>query len=1029
MIPLRVYLKNFLCHAEQEFLFDGHPVWLLCGPNGVGKSAVFDAMVYALFAESRRSDSRKNAVADVIRHGRSSMRVEFDFELCGQRYQVWRTRARSGQPKQGANQWIDGAWRPVRDVNSARDLDGWVVRALGLTYDVFVSAVLLRQGAAEKLIDADKDARRELFRSFMDLDPYIQLCTRVTEARAELSAGVRHLRALLIEMAEATDAEIDEAAEAERGCAEALQLARDTENAARDRLGHARVWEGLDAARRRIRGELDAAAYRARRADELQRQVGRLRLLEALVPGLTSVRDLTAGLTNAEQVLTERTGEQATATARNEGLLREIDDWRRLIDTYRGQVEDLDRQIASADSNRQRLADDIGRADQAAELHRKLGQLMAKQFDPGLDDQIDAAQSAVDEAQAAKEALAHLDALVTRRSEYRTAIADERTAEGELASVLKDLERLVPAEEAARAEAERVARSKGQAEQNAAVASNQYGKAVERRDRFAATATEPICSECGQRISPVHAADHRAKLEQAVTDAAALLHDCRETVDTANAAVIAASERLGQAESDRRGAEARRDSATRLRDDARRRAANANAAFEREIGFVGDAYAPRVAPIDADGFPTEGDVVAACATARELAARIRRRDDLLKQQRDRDQTQRDIQTLEGSVAAVGAPRDVTTARHALARIDEDLAGLRGKRAAAAKARDDAVQSEREATSAQHQLATRLTTLAGETTRAEGEVDSVRRALDAAIAALPEAHRQSAPSVSPEQLQALADELAGLRDSRVEEQLNALSEDRALQAERERQLSEVERQIGAVPEDARRPAAEVERGVATAESATRQAELLHDEARTRVRTLAGQRDQRRETERQLGEAERNHTLHDRLVGLLGPDGIQLDLVRGAEHRIIARANETLMRLSGGGLRFEPPDPESPRSFELSVRRLGCPEPIAVGNLSGGERFRVAVSLALAVCHGLEDPVRRLESVIIDEGFGSLDREGRAALVAELRDGPTLSGMFRRIIVVSHQDDFASAFPVGYRLRSEDGTTRAERFRAT
>ena len=75
MIPLRVYIKNYLCHAEQEFRFEEHPVWLLHGPNGVGKSAVFDAMVYALYCKSRRSDDRKNAVGDVIRHGESSMRV------------------------------------------------------------------------------------------------------------------------------------------------------------------------------------------------------------------------------------------------------------------------------------------------------------------------------------------------------------------------------------------------------------------------------------------------------------------------------------------------------------------------------------------------------------------------------------------------------------------------------------------------------------------------------------------------------------------------------------------------------------------------------------------------------------------------------------------------------------------------------------------------------------------------------------------------------------------------------------------
>src|SRR3954451_20966128 len=105
MIPLRVSLKNFLCYRDQVFEFGDHPVWLLHGPNGVGKSAVFDGMAYALYGESRRSDARKNSVADVIRHGQSSMRVEFDFEVSGDRFQVWRTRSRAGQPKQGCSRW------------------------------------------------------------------------------------------------------------------------------------------------------------------------------------------------------------------------------------------------------------------------------------------------------------------------------------------------------------------------------------------------------------------------------------------------------------------------------------------------------------------------------------------------------------------------------------------------------------------------------------------------------------------------------------------------------------------------------------------------------------------------------------------------------------------------------------------------------------------------------------------------------------------------------------------------------------
>ena len=127
MIPLRVYLKNFLCHSEYAFVFDQHPVWLLHGPNGVGKSAVFDAMVYALFGEPNRREGSKTAVADLVRYGETSMRVEFDFEYRGRRYRVWRTRTRSGQRRLPALPRPAGktTGRPADPVGVARGADSF----------------------------------------------------------------------------------------------------------------------------------------------------------------------------------------------------------------------------------------------------------------------------------------------------------------------------------------------------------------------------------------------------------------------------------------------------------------------------------------------------------------------------------------------------------------------------------------------------------------------------------------------------------------------------------------------------------------------------------------------------------------------------------------------------------------------------------------------------------------------------------------------------------------------------------------
>jgi DNA repair exonuclease SbcCD ATPase subunit len=67
----------------------------------------------------------------------------------------------------------------------------------------------------------------------------------------------------------------------------------------------------------------------------------------------------------------------------------------------------------------------------------------------------------------------------------------------------------------------------------------------------------------------------------------------------------------------------------------------------------------------------------------------------------------------------------------------------------------------------------------------------------------------------------------------------------------------------------------------------------------------------------------------------------------------------------------------------------------------------------------------ECVIIDEGFGSLDREGQEVMIQELQ---RLQGIMKRIILVSHQESFADAFPHGYRFGIHDGEARAERMSA-
>ena len=1022
MIPLRVYLKNFLCHGEQEFAFAGHPVWLLHGPNGVGKSAVFDGIIYALFGESNRRQGCRTAVADLIRYGESSMRVEFDFEYRGRRYRAWRTRTRTGQPRQGVGEFQDGDTnpRPLLNVNRVDELDQWVCDTLGLNYDAFVSAVLLRQGAAERLIDADREARRDLFRGILDLDPYIRLYDAVTTARTEVNGEIRTLRGVLQEMTEVTEEQITTATANRDDAMRAWEGARSRESAARDCHAHARIWDGLSETCRTVRLQLAVARDRAERAQELERSVRRLRELRIFIPALARISELRQAVEDATETYARLTSKQVSATDGLKDLEAALKQEQQIAATHRNHLALLNRDLSEVTAEGKHLQEQINQAERAADLHRQLDEERSKQFDPDLDAQLAQVEQAVEEAQSARDSCPHLEVILRNRDGYRQAVAETQTAANAETTATADVARLLTAEgEAARfaqAEAE-AAEAAGQA---AAVATARLNDASALLTRFCADAGESICARCRQPIGPEHVERERSELERSVRGAEEVAIRRKEEARRATVAADASQRLAREREDDRGRAETALNEAARNRRDAVARANAARTSFDQARAELTPEVAGRVGGIDTEGFPAESDVNHARETGRQLPARTSSRNEIHDRCRNRDTTAETIRTLTQAVSAVGAPADVTEARAELTRGEKRFTDLDQERTQSEQARLNAEQAERDLVPRIRDTSVEVNRLAGEAGRADADAGNARRHYDDAVRDLP-------VGALTWDRDALADDLRQLEEANVEHDFAAMADDCVLQAERERQLAEAERQIAEqVPPDSRRPSAEVQPEVAAAEQTMLEAERIRNAVSAELAELSGRRERREEIRRRLSDAEQNHALHDRLADLLGHQGIQLDLVRHAERRIIELANVTLGQVSRGELRFEPPEPTATQPLELSVRRAGCPDPIPVGNLSGGQRCRVAIALALAVCRFACGESQPLQSVIIDEAFANLDRGGRMAMIDVLRDDKIAGNMLRRIIVVSHHDDVAAAFPVGYRLENNGGVTTATPF---
>src|SRR5205807_1036044 len=104
MIPCRIQLQGFLSYRDEQALdFRDAPLWMLAGANGSGKSAVFDAVTYALFGCHRNGTQD---ASELINKQSDGFAVEFEFELGGGRYQARRTLKRTTRGRPDSTQQI-----------------------------------------------------------------------------------------------------------------------------------------------------------------------------------------------------------------------------------------------------------------------------------------------------------------------------------------------------------------------------------------------------------------------------------------------------------------------------------------------------------------------------------------------------------------------------------------------------------------------------------------------------------------------------------------------------------------------------------------------------------------------------------------------------------------------------------------------------------------------------------------------------------------------------------------------------------
>jgi exonuclease SbcC len=961
MRPITLTFNGCRSYVEPQTVdFTGKQFVAIVGDTGSGKSTVLDAICYGLY---NRCSWHGGTISDLVAHGGDgTLSVELTFEVAGNTWRVERsTTPRTAAP---AHKLVSVDTDTVV-ATGANAVTAHIRRITGLDYDTFLRAVILPQGRFHELLRMGDSDRSKILKSVLGLDQLTAVRGHAQTLHTRLALRLseyRERRALFLPDPEQL---LVDATERQRVAQERLDL--------------------LQAAQGAVAVAQTAVSKAAERAKGLEKARDRL---TCAIPDRPKAR-YQAILAAA----TDNTGRQQDVERRREAALGK----QKVI---QGELDDADLQgtgiakVASAISTLRGLASQVPQLDdQAARLLHEEQEIQAAFVDlegkptalAGLAKSVGAAEKALTGARsrlrAAEEAhAAARDAVTT----YREAAEHAKEADELVAGRGCDVADLKAAVDSAAAEAKLAAEVLEQREAEQARTVQKHAAAV------ASGACSPgdPCPVCNRALPD----DFTAPPDEATKTVDAAVRAARKVATEAGDKATAAAERARISEQETLAA-AKRDAADAAADLSRAKAHGYELLGEFDVDTPNDDLLRPFNDVVTTRTVEHGDADKAFrdaeTTHRQAASELPLRRQALAERK----ASHDVATT-SHATAVATLRDTARNLPPAFRLADDLSVeeinlVRGR----AEHRQEELA----------QLTGRLSTISetlGEldaeqqqledelAERVTGPASTIRRHLDQLIDRAGDAEALvKRPSHPPRPTESsLADEAAWCtamlnhtaqlvtacnQEAEAARLAAAAASDTAEQARRDCG-AEDDKHLEQLVRKASTGAHNASRDIAKATTHKPLAEELQRRIDTAAPAVAA-----------LGE----------LVTLLADGKFVAEAVRQRQHALLSAASQTLLTISGGRFGF---------ASNFLIIDTDTAQPRDVRTLSGGETFQASLALALAVVELASRASGRVDSLFLDEGFGSLDSEMlREALTALA----THSTAGRLVTLISHMRSIA------------------------
>ncbi len=184
MRPIQLIMTAFGPYKQKEVIdfndLGDHRIFAISGNTGAGKTTIFDAICYVLYGEAsgeERSDT--SMLRSQFADDNMYTSVELTFQLKGKRYEIKR---QLGHKKQGNKtitghavelyEVIDEEKVPAVDRFHVTDVNKKLEDLIGLSKHQFSQIVMLPQGEFRKLLTSETENKEEILRRIFKTDRY-----------------------------------------------------------------------------------------------------------------------------------------------------------------------------------------------------------------------------------------------------------------------------------------------------------------------------------------------------------------------------------------------------------------------------------------------------------------------------------------------------------------------------------------------------------------------------------------------------------------------------------------------------------------------------------------------------------------------------------------------------------------------------------------------------------------------------------------------------------------------------------------